>query len=205
MINRGVWPTLGLAACLIVASVLVHAGGAAGDVHGLNAAKSFRRYPVYWAGIEAVGLPLESIDDYSAFEHNAPSGWSFAYGSCEPVGSDHPSCSLPLDIQVSSACKRWAGELNEKGDLFQFRGAKAVWRPGLPVKGGGEVEAGPLEIFTERTTIVIYSGQSKARAFAVARLLRTVHQSHPQPLPPPATGALWGKLPCQQPGAGKPS
>ncbi len=186
------------AICATLGTALIVSPGAVGGTSGFIAARAFHRYPVYWAGVEVVGLPLQSIDDYSAFERNAPSGWSFGYGTCEPVGSDHPSCPLPLEIQVSSSCKRWAGELNEKGDLFRFRGAKAVWRGGLPVKGGGEVEAGPLEIFTGRTTIVIYAEQSKARAFAVARRLRTVHQSHPSLLPPPALGSLWGKLPCQQ-------
>lgn len=187
-------PLCGLFASLVAALVLC--GCAHGGTPDLNAAKAFHRYPVYWAGAEMEGLPLESIDDYSAFEDRAPSGWSLLYGSCELEGTDHPSCAPPLQIQVSSACERWAGQQNEKGDLFRFRGATAVWRGGLPAKGGGEVEAGPLEVFTGRTTVVIFAGRRKV-AFSAARRLRTVHQSRPSTLPSPAAGSLWGKLPCQ--------
>jgi|ERR1700733_15756010 len=54
-------------------------------------------------------------------------GWSFLYGSCELSGSDHPSCAPPLQIQVDSTCKRWAGALGHTGELFRLRGAKAHW------------------------------------------------------------------------------
>jgi hypothetical protein len=173
-------------------------GSASARISGFEAALAFHRYPVYWAGEEAAGLPLEDIENYSAFEENAPAGWDFSYGSCEPVGADHPSCAPPLEIQVDSTCKRWAAELVPKrAHLLDFRGAKAFWRGGLPVAGGGEAEAGPLEIFTGRTTVVVFAPERKV-AFTVARQLRTVHQMQPSRLPAPVAGSLQGRLPCQQ-------
>jgi len=169
-------------------------------IPGFDAARAFHRYPVYWAGEEVAGLPLEDIENYSAYEENAPAGWDFSYGSCEPVGADHPSCAPPLEIQVDSTCKRWAAELVPKGAHFiDFRGAEAFWRGGLPVAGGGEAEAeaGPLEIFTGRTTVVVFAAERKV-AFTAARRLRTVRQARPSRLPAPVAGSLQGKLPCQQ-------
>jgi hypothetical protein len=186
------------AACAVLVIAAAPASDAQAGVPGLNAAKAFHKYPVYWAGSEVMGLPLESVQDYSTFEKSAPSGWAFGYGSCELSGSDHPSCPLPLQIQVSSTCKRWASELLPKGaHPFGFRGAKAVWHPGIPLKGGGTAEVGPLEIFTGRTTVVIFT-EERALAFTAARRLHTVHQARPSPLPPPVAGSLWGRLPCQK-------
>jgi hypothetical protein len=187
-------------ACLSVAAgllALLTCAAASAHPAGIEAARAFHRYPVYWAGEDASEMPLESIEDYSAFEKNAPSGWSFGYGSCKLEGTDHPSCPLPLQIQVSSTCTRWAGLLDHQKGLFDFRGAKAHWFAGIKVKGlAGLQEAGPLEIFTGRVTVVIYA-QEKKIAFATARALRTVHQTKPAALPPPVPGSLTGNLPCQ--------
>jgi hypothetical protein len=182
---------------LCVLGALVFCGGAAARVPGMGAAQAFHRYPVYWAGDEVLGMPLESIDDSTARERSSNVGWDFGYGTCELQGTDHPSCSLPLDVQVSSTCHRWAARLDRTGHLFNFRGAKAYWQPGLPLEGGGVLETGPLEIFTGRVTVVFWADTKKI-AFAAARALRTVHQSHPFRLAPPAAGTLEGKLPCQQ-------
>jgi hypothetical protein len=186
------------------------AGNAFAGVPGLGAAEAFHRYPVYWAGEDVLGMPLEDIEGHAGYEKQAPSGWSFLYGTCELSGTDHPSCAPPLQIQVDSTCKRWASELNKLNALIPFRGAKAVWHPGIPLAGGGEDEAGPLEIFTGRETVVVFVEpfglketyglrDAKKVAFEAANQLRTVHQSSPKPLPPPVPGSLAGKLPCQAP------
>lgn len=197
------------AACVVLALATALAGNAFAAVPGFGAAKAFHRYPVYWAGEEVLGMPLEDIEGHAGYEKRAPSGWSFLYGTCELSGSDHPSCALPLQIQVDSTCRRWATELNKLKDLKAFRGAKAVWHPGIPLEGGGEDEGGPLEIFTGRETIVIFVepyglkttyhlNDPKQVAFEAAAQLRTVHETNPKPLPPPVARSLTGKLPCQK-------
>jgi hypothetical protein len=189
------------AACagLVVAAVLsANAFAATPDLSG---PESFHRFPVYWAGGEIAGMPLEDISEGN--------GFTFFYGDCELSGTDHPSCAPPVQIQVGSTCTRWASELNKLKDLVSFRGAKAVWHPGLPLEGGGEDEGGPLEIFTGRVTIAIFVEpygleetyglkNPKKVAFEAAEQLRTVHQSKPQPLAPPVAGSLTGKLACQK-------
>jgi hypothetical protein len=185
------------ASCLGLAVAMALCGSAVARVPGFDAARAFHRYPVYWAGQEILGMPLENIEDYTAYEKTAPAGWGFSYGSCELSGTDHPSCAPPLAIQVDSTCKRWSAELVPKrARLIDLRGAKAYWSGGLPGAGGGEAESGPLEIFTGRTTVVIFALERKV-AFAAARRLRTVHQARPFELPPPVAGSLQGKLPCQ--------
>jgi hypothetical protein len=55
-----------------------------------------------------------------------------------------------------------------------------------------------MEIFTGRTTIVVF-GNEKALIKSAARELREVHQTEAASrLPPPAPGSLEGKLPCQR-------
>jgi virginiamycin B lyase len=160
----------------------------------LAKAQAYHGYPVYWAGEEVAGLAL------SGFEGTAgsikKSGWTSYYGTCELSGTDHPSCSPPIQIQVTSTCRRWASALDRNKELFGFRGAQAYWFPGLPLEGGGVAEIGPLEIFTGRVTAVIFA-DTKKLSFAAARALMTVRQTSPAPLPPPAPGSLTGKLPCQ--------
>jgi hypothetical protein len=193
-----------LSALGLIAALLFGAGAAA-RIPDLTAPKAFKAFPVYWPGPNVKGLPLESLNGDTRPGHLKDNGFTFSYGSCELAGTDHPSYASPLQIQVSSTCSRWAGALHKKGsELFDYRGAKAYWFPGLPTKEG-LAEPGPLEIFTGRTTVVIFVGLSssgtkdaKELAFAAARQLRTFAQSKPPAkLPAPAPGSLWGKLPCQ--------
>jgi hypothetical protein len=190
-------------ACVTLAVIAAFAGSAFAGVAGFGAAKSFHKFPVYWAGSKVAGIPLESIN-------HGPRGFTFFYGSCELRGTDHPSCAPPMQIQVDSTCDRWADELNRPQDLVPLRGAKAHWHPGIPLEGGGEDEGGPLEIFTGRETITIFVEPYELKhgyglndpekvAFEAADALRTVHQSGPKPMAPPVPGSLEGKLACQKP------
>lgn len=187
------------AAALVLLALLPVCAAAAGQVDGMGAAKSFHKFPVFWAGEEVAGFPLEEISADS-------DGFTFFYGSCELTGTDHPSCAPPVQIQLFSTCERWATPDKAK-NLIPFRGARASWYPGLPVEGHGTVERGPLEIFTGRETVVIFveeaglerRSEAKTVAFTVGRALRTVHQAEPGTLAPPANGSLGGRLPCQKP------
>ena len=78
-----------------------------------------------------------------------------------------------------------------KRHLYEFRGAKATG-------GGGRYEVSPMEIFTGRTTIVVF-GNEKPMIKTAARELREVHRAESASrLPPPARGSLKEKLPCQR-------
>src|ERR1700694_1197533 len=81
-------------------------------------AKTFHRFPVYYAGNEVAGIPLTAVnqDPITAPPGTAmarkisrvrrPSTIDFSYGSCVvPFGGE--SCGLPLDIQVWPACARY--------------------------------------------------------------------------------------------------
>ncbi len=78
-----------------------------------------------------------------------------------------------------------------KHHLYEFRGAKATG-------GDGRYEVSPMEIFTGRTTIIIF-GDEKPLIKTAARELREVHRAQAASrLHPPAPGSLEEKLPCQR-------
>ena len=78
-----------------------------------------------------------------------------------------------------------------KRHLYEFRGAKATG-------GGGRYEISPMEIFTGRTTIVVF-GDEKPLIKTAARELREVHRAQlASRLPRPARGSLKEGLPCQR-------
>lgn len=157
----------------------------------LREARQFSAYPIYYAGNGVAGLPYEGYAGGDWPLSQAWRRWDFVYGDCDPVppegfSFEGGSCSLPLSIQNWSTCGRWASQLHPLR-LFHFRGAKATRG------GGGSV----LEIFTGRTTVVIWANELRT-AKAAARQLRDVRPAHrARHLPPPVRGSLRGKLPCQ--------
>ncbi len=135
-------------------------------------------YPIYYAGDEVAGHPLEEV-------FGEEGGGVFIYGDCETTGEYGEGCPPPLQIHNYDICD-WPPSFN-KGPLYDFRGAKA--------RGGGRSNEDPMEIFTGRTTVKIGSEDALTKAAAAA--LRTVRQARPPSrLPPPAPGSLQGKLPC---------
>jgi hypothetical protein len=62
--------------------VMVLAATAFAGTPDLSGPKSFHRFPVYWAGDEVAGMPLEDISEGN--------GFTFFYGDCELSGTDHP-------------------------------------------------------------------------------------------------------------------
>jgi hypothetical protein len=113
--------------------------------------------------------------------------WTFIYGKCTPPPSEG-GCAPPLEVQVWSACVR---SVSRNRHLYEFRGAKATG-------GGGRYEISPMEIFTGRTTVIVFSDERSLTKTA-ARELREVHEAQVAPrLPSPARGSLKGELPCQR-------
>lgn len=186
--------TLGIACMSLLCGLIL--GSCAADAAGpsLNEVKKFDAYRLYYAGAEVAGFSLEEIlGDPS--ENNQKSAFNFIYGTCELEGEDHPSCSPPIEIQVSSTCHRWFSAITGKRHLYDFRGAKATGLKGTP--GPRSPSEGPIEIFTGRTTVVIWAEDRNILKTA-AHQLRDVRAAGPQlHLPPPVPGSLSGKLPCQ--------
>lgn len=164
----------------------------------LREIRRFDAFPIYYAGNPVAQLQLTGISGED-WETGMGPGPDFGYGRCElPSGFlAEGGCSLPLSVQNWSTCYRWPGSFSHHRDphgLFDFRGAKATRR-----EGGSE-----LEIFTGRTTVVIWADQRKW-AISAARQLRDVRQDHaPSLLPPPVPGSPEGKLPCQSKPHGRP-
>lgn len=89
------------------------------------------------------------------------------------------------------ACDRSARSSSASATCTGSGGAKATG-------GGGRYEVSPMEIFTGRTTIVIF-GNEKSLIKTAARELREVHQAQAAPrLLRPARGSLKERLPCQR-------
>jgi len=181
-------------ACLSLLCGLVLCGCGAEDGPGLerfSGVKRFDAFRVYYAGKEVAGLPLEDIEGAEGGYYVPSTGWSFYYGDCDPPSGlfAEGGCELPLQIQNYSICRRWAGLLHRKHRIVGFRGAKTA--------GSGNGIGNPVEIFTGRTTVVIFATHGSV-ARSAARQLRNVRQAQPALLPPPVPGSLQGKLPCQR-------
>ncbi len=160
-------------------------------------AQAFDAYRLYYSGSEVAGLPLEAVTQGRATNRHARQQggraiyWTFIYGDCTPPPTEG-GCAPPLEVQIWSACVRSFSSIKfRKRHLYGFRGAKATG-------GGGRFEISPMEIFTSRTTIVIFSNE-KPLIKTAARELREVHQAQTASrLPRPARGSLKERLPCQR-------
>jgi hypothetical protein len=173
-------------ACLGFLCGLILCSCAAAATSSLSEVEKFDAYRVYYPGETVAGVPLEEVEKEDRRGNERLTGWSFSYGSCAlPEGEG--GCSSPLQIQNYNTCRRWADAYPGKPRLFNFRGAKAAWVP----------TAGSLEIYTGRTTVVIFANHQSI-AMLAARLMRNVRQAQPSRLPRPAPGSLWGKLTCQR-------
>ena len=164
-------PLIIASACVLV---LTLSGCGDGATPGLSAAKRFDGFKLYYLGKSFHGLRLTDVS-----RGPGRRAWSFIYGSCNPGDGEQPGCAPPLEVQDWSACERHLA-LHRGRELkpSEFRGAKAI---------------GHHEIYTGRTTVVIFGGSDQA-----ARALRPVGSKTARPrLKPPVDGALQGRLPCQ--------
>jgi hypothetical protein len=164
--------------------------GCGEDGPTLSEVKEFDAYPLYYAGDEIAGNELDDISGEDDWQHNPDQqsvGFTFFYGTCDPTPDgpfDEGGCAPPVQIQVSSICDRHPGLYSGKPDVFDLRGAKAS------ANGGG------LEIFTGRTTVVIF-GERELMRPTIHQLRRMDQDATPSRLPPPVPGGVQGRLPCQ--------
>jgi hypothetical protein len=163
---------------LAVAGVLLSSCGSGADDLSLQDAEDFRAFPLYYVGDSFQGLPLTAVIRGSG--RSPIRSWTFIYGSCE-AKSDQ-GCAPPLEIQNESICTRYPAIFGKRApELAPFRGAR--------------VARGSAELYTGRTTLVIY-GQEKLHALAALRPVG-VSEATSGRFPPPTHRALEGRLPCQ--------
>lgn len=174
-----------------LAALALAGAGPAGDepssTFTLAHARTFREFPLYYAGDRVDGLQLVAVlrrDDTASFV-------SFVYGDCTP--SDDAACAPPAEIQAWPACRRnlalYDGSRSRRLDLQRttIRGVPAAF-----LEDGTQ-----LEIQTGRSTVVVFA-DSPARALRIADALRSMNGSASAGalLPRPAPGALDGTLAC---------
>jgi len=97
-------------------------------VRGLDDARRFRDYPLYWLGETFEGLPLMAVQGVGGSGYSVDAV-AFIYGDCTiPPGGE--SCPVPLDIDILPHCKvppAIIAERAKRGQPFTLRGASAQW------------------------------------------------------------------------------
>ena len=95
----------------------------------IQEARDFKEWPLYWLGESYESLPLTGID-FAIPERGLPTMRTvyFIYGTCKPPPGGE-GCAPPLSIAIEPLTftppERIAS--TKRGDLFDFRGAKALW------------------------------------------------------------------------------
>jgi hypothetical protein len=176
---------LGASSASVTVLALCGCGGVAADEGpSLTDAKRFRSFPVYYAGEEVAGEPLEEVLGPDAPEDTRANVWVFVYGTCDDFPEGEGGCYPPMQIHNYSVCVRHP-DFAYARRTFKIRGVKVA-----------EDAEGRMEFSTGTTTITI-GARERAVAIATIRSLRSVHQTRPGRLPPPIPGSIEGKLPCQ--------
>jgi hypothetical protein len=152
----------------------------------VEAAKTFKDYPLLWAGEEFEGLPVTHVS-------LGPGGFATViYGDCEPKGVDEPSCTSPLQLQVFPLCAHLADVA--RAPIWKRRSIR-----GAPV---GTIDSAPV-LFSQRVQVKAYRGEGSDPGLAWRALiaLRSANQVPPivqatGPIPAPPGGVLTGARPC---------
>jgi len=180
----------GAMAAMVVALALAIAGcGDSGTEpdpgpDGLERARAFEAYTLYYAGDAVGGNALEFAGRGPGSGSGLRRAWSFIYGDCTPPEGEG-GCAPPLEIQNWSICTRFPALYRQPAPHTSTIDGAETLRSG----GGG------LDVYTDRTAVVIFGRDPDS----VVPLLRRVSDGTvPEALPPPAPGALDGELPCQQ-------
>jgi hypothetical protein len=166
----------------------------------LERLRSYRRYRLYYPGRRVGRLPLRGVGSrlqppaYEQRTRRRPPPISpaffFTYGSCKPPPGSEGGCAAPLSVQNFEIC---AVNPNSYG-LRPGQLSRRI--RGVPVlrKDRG------LELFTGHTTISISADSWDIAARAIESLRSFDGRIRPKAkLPPPAPGALEGRLRCRRP------
>ncbi len=174
---------------LIVLVVLIAGGCSTGAKVDLDEARRFDGYPLYWVGERFEKWKLDNILDLDGRSEFV----TLIYGTCTPHDGGQPSCTPPLQIQVSPLC-RHLGVVT----------ASPAWRQrrlrGAPV--GRNPDGAPV-LLTRGAQVKIYRGEGSDRGIAVRalRALRSLNRVPPVigrkgRIPVPPAGVLAGTRNC---------
>jgi len=154
-------------------------------------------YTVYWLGPSFQGFKLTDrirrIEKPEPGERFGADFYSFLYGTCKPASVDG-GCTLPAEIQSWAACKRNLSvySLTPDGTPLPHKSLRIRGVPAAYFEDGAR-----LEIYTGRTTVVIFGSDPTQLSRAAAAMASTDGKIKAgAPLPAPARGALQGKLAC---------
>jgi hypothetical protein len=149
--------------------------------------RKFSDHPVYWLGTHFERWNLSRI----LGPYRAGGTISFIYGDCTPRGGDEPSCSPPIDVQVSPLCRHLAPVA-----------ANPIWRRrhirGAPV---GTIDNAPV-MFTSTVQVKVYQGvPDSGLSLRALRALRSANLVKPvidatQLIPPAPVPVLEGTRAC---------
>jgi hypothetical protein len=148
---------------------LASCGGSKASKADIDAARAFDRFPLYWLGDRFAKWDLATID---GLDYDSPIV-TFIYGDCTPHGDDEPSCTPPLQVQVSASCS------GPNTVLRRIRGA--------PV---GIIDSAPV-LYARGAEIKVYRGEGSSPGDPVRalRTLRSINRVPPVvspdgPIPP---------------------
>jgi hypothetical protein len=179
------------AAAVILAVSCALAGCSSGPSdppRDIQSARDFEAFPLYW-----LGERFERWDLTAILPLSGPAGFvTLIYGDCTPHGADEPSCTPPLQIQISALCSH-----------LDAVARTPTWRQrrirGAPV---GAIDNAPV-LFTRSAQVKMYRGEGadvdiRRRAF---RALRSLNRVAPMigagdRIPGPAPGVLGGTRRC---------
>ena len=153
-------------------------------------ARSFADYPLYYAGDDVAGLPLNYVlrQPINRMQESV----SFIYGDCTP--SPHAGCAPPVEIQIWPACIRNPSIF--KGPAPYAPVSEAATVRGVPAaffEGGHR-----LEIQTGTSTVVVFGAERSQVSTVVTQLQGVNVEVEPaQELPAAEQAALAGTLKCE--------
>jgi len=113
----------------------------------LQEARDFKEFPLYWLGESSDSLLLTNIARFGPETGTATmNSVDLVYGTCTiPPGGE--GCTTPLSMVIEPVCWTLPETISgvKREDLFDFRGAKAVW-----------VDEGQLGIWTGDSAVFIF-------------------------------------------------
>jgi len=178
---------------LTIALVLTTAGCSSlfGDPEvDASEAREFDGYPLYWVGERFERWDLVHVDI-------RPQLTTFVYGDCEPTGGDEPSCTPPLEIQVSPLCAHL--DVVARAPIWRRRSIR-----GAPV---GTSDSAPV-LFTSGAQVKVYRGEGSDAGLPRRALeaLRSINDVPPVigptgSIPGADPTMLAGERPCAASGA----
>ncbi len=180
--------TLLTVAAVVLGAARPGADGSPRSNFSIEQARAFNAYPIFYAGESIEGVPLVAV-----LRRNDTANYvSFIYGRCDAV--DQTGCAPPGEVQIWPACLRNPASYAASRSPISPRSRPTSVR-GAPAASFEDDHR--LEIQTGTSTVVVF-GQTPEFARALAGALRGVNNDVAVDvgLPPPAAGALEGKLDC---------